>query len=116
MPPVVVDLTLATICFLSQCHPILFGKATPTGEFEMIQRLTADPGYGGDVIQFHETPTLAFSIHRTWNLKPEQKRDARYKSPNIKDRVISSGCINVEPAVYEQLVACCSNSKLTIKR
>lgn len=116
MPHVIVDLSLATICFLSQCFPILYGKETPVGEFEMIQRITADPGYGGDVIQFHETPTLAFSIHRTWNLKPEQKRDQRYNSPNIKDRIISSGCINVQPEVYDALLACCSNSKLTIKR
>ena len=116
MPPVVVDLTLATICFMSQCHPILFGKTTPVGEFQMIQRITADPGYGGDVIQFHETDTLAYSIHRTWNLKPQQNRNARYRSSVIKDRIISSGCINVEPAVYEQLVQCCSNSTLIVKR
>jgi hypothetical protein len=108
---VIVSIALATICFTyngsNECHPVLLGKntGTPMGEFTLIQRYTADPGYGGDVLQFYEDDKEVFAIHRIWLLHSE----------NIQDRYISSGCINVEPEVYEKLVNCCSNDKLLIK-
>lgn len=118
---VIVTLALASICFtfngVEECHPILLGKksATPAGEYTLIQRYTNDPGYGGDVLQFKETSTEVYAIHRLWLLNPSQKRAERIKSPNISDHYISSGCINVEPEVYSKLVNCCSNDKLIIK-
>lgn len=112
---VLVDLSLAVICFLGQCHPILIGPDTPKGEYRLIKRYTEQNGYGGDVLQFHETDTHVFAIHRVWTLIPKQQREQRLKSPNIKDRHITSGCINVDPTVYQQLVDCCSTQKVIIK-
>lgn len=82
----------------------------------MTPRITQSAGYGGDVIQFKETPTEVYAIHRTWTLRPEQHREQRIKSSNPKDRLITKGCINVEPVVYQELMDCCSNDKLLIER
>ena len=118
---VIVTIALATICFTyrgeEECHPILLGKgiSTPVGEYTLRKRITNDVGYGGDVLQFHETPTEVYAIHRVWLLNPAQKRTERLKSPNVKDRFISSGCINVEPEVYEKLIDCCTSERLIIK-
>jgi hypothetical protein len=118
---ILVSIALATICFTSQgqyeCYPVLLGKntPTPTGEFTLIRRYVLDPGYGGDVLQFSETKTTVFAIHRVWLLNPKQHRLERLKSNNVTDRFISNGCINVDPIVYEKLVDCCSNDKLTIE-
>lgn len=118
---VVVSLALATICFTfngaQECHPVLLGKnpPTPKGEFTLIQRYTSDPGYGGDVLQFKETESQVWAIHRIWLLSPAQRRPERMKSKVVADHFISAGCINVEPEVYKQLVDCCSNDQLTIE-
>lgn len=118
---VIVTIALATICFTykgtEECHPVLLGKnsTTPTGQYTLIRRMTKDPGYGGDVLQFHETKNEVYAIHRVWLLSPKQKRLERIKSKDIKYHFISSGCINVEPEVYEKLVECCSNDTLIIK-
>jgi len=118
---VIVSIALATICFTYQdkeeCHPVLLGKKTPTpvGEYIVRKRITTDPGYGGDVLQFHETPTEVYAIHRTWLMNPKQKRAERLKSENVSDRFITNGCINVDPVIYEKLLDCCSNTQLIIK-
>jgi hypothetical protein len=118
---VIVNIALATICFTyngtEECHPVLLGKgtATPMGEFILQKRYTDDKGYGGDVLQFHETKNEVYAIHRVWLLNPEQKRLERLKSSNVKDRYISGGCINVDPAVYQKLLDCCSSGVLIIK-
>lgn len=115
------SIALATICFsfqgVEECHPVLLGKniPTPTGEFDMRKRLTNDPGYGGDVIQFHQNSDMVFAIHRVWMLKPEQKRMDRIKSKNIKDRFISSGCINMLPEAYQRLLECCIDQRLVVR-
>jgi hypothetical protein len=119
---VIINIALATICFTyngtEECHPALLGKhiPTPVGEFTLIRRITADPGYGGDVLQFMETDKYVMAIHRVWTLKPNEKRLERLKSKNVADRFISWGCVNVEPTVYEKLVDCCSNATLIIKK
>ena len=113
---VIINLALATICYLGSCHPVLIGKTTPVGEFSMVQRFTDDAGYGGDVLQFAEDETTVYAIHRTWTLRPEQHREQRLKSSKIADHTITKGCINVEPAVYAELVSCCSHDKLLITR
>lgn len=118
---VLVNIALATICFTyngtEECHPVLLGKnsATPRGEFVLRKRITQDTGYGGDVLQFHEDDKGVYAIHRVWLLKPEQKRRERLKSNRVEDRYISSGCINVDEAVYQKLFDCCSYQQLIIK-
>lgn len=113
---VVVDLALATICFLGQCYPALVGPRTPVGEFALQQRLTDSVGYGGDVLQFHETEKSVMAVHRVWTMKPAERRIERLASPNATHRQsITNGCVNVAPDVYQKLVDCCSSSKILIK-
>ncbi len=112
---ITINLAAATICFLGTCHPALVGKDTPTGEFTLQWRHTQQSGYGGDVLQFHETPTHVFAIHRPWLLRPEQRRLERLNGKPT-DRLITSGCINVSNEVYETLVACCQGQVLQIRR
>ncbi len=111
---VLVHLATAMICFANQCYPVLIGKATPVGEFEMNLRLTETPGYGGDVIQFYEDDTGVLAIHRLWRLNPKQHREERIVNPDPKARIITNGCINLQPEVYEKLKDCCSNDHLSI--
>ena len=113
---VIVSLAAATICFAGSCYPALIGNDTPVGQYELIQRYVETPGYGGDVIEFSEDTKNVYAIHRIWTLKPEQHREMRIKSSNPKDHVITKGCINVEPEVYQKLLDCCSNDVLIIKR
>jgi hypothetical protein len=112
---VIVDLTLAVICFSGTCHPALIGKDTPTGVFQLQQRLTDSLGYGGDVLQFKETTTEVFAIHRVWTLSPKEHRVSRLTSGGPEERVITHGCVNVMPAVYEELVSCCSSDILLVR-
>lgn len=113
---VIVDLALATICFANQCYPALVGKDTPVGQFQMIERLTSQAGYGGDVLQFKETPEAWYAIHRVWTLKPSEHRAERLRSTDVKQRTtITHGCINIDPTVYMLLRDCCSNDTLTVK-
>lgn len=112
---VTVHLATAMICIAEACFPALIGKSTPVGEFQMIQRLTDDPGYSGDVIQFAEDDKQVYAIHRLYLLNPKQHRDQRIKSNKVSDRIITDGCVNVTPDVYDKLVSCCSNDKLIIK-
>lgn len=112
---IVVDLALATICFANSCYPALIGKDTPTGVFSVQQRLTESAGYDGDVLQFKETDTEVFAIHRVWTLKPSERRISRLQSKNPADRRITNGCINVMPEVYNKLLDCCSADQLIIR-
>lgn len=111
---ILVSLSTATICFAHMCYPALIGRDTPVGEYELNLRLTDTPGYGGDVLQFSEDLTGVYSIHRLWTLKPSQHREQRIKSSNPRDRVITNGCINLLPEVYENLRDCCSTEHLVI--
>lgn len=117
---VVVDLALATICLLHgpvpECHPALVGPSTPRGEFSLVQRLTEDRGYGGDVVQFHEDEKAVFAIHRVWTLRPVERREHRLRSGDPKQRAsITNGCVNVSPEVYDRLVGCCLSYRLVIR-
>ena len=113
---IIVDLILATICFgvPQECYPILVGLQTPRGEYSLTQRITEQPGYGGDVIQFHETSTHLYALHRVWNIRPEQRRNQRLLGP-VKGRYITGGCINLSNEVYTQIRSCCMDQKLVIK-
>ena len=116
----VVDLALATICFLHGtdrvCYNALVGSSTPKGEYALTQRLTSDAGYGGDVIQFTEDGKQVYAIHRVWTLKPAQRRVERLASPDASARKnITNGCINVDPVVYQKIIDCCLSSPLIVK-
>lgn len=113
---VLVNLTAATICFLGQCYPALVGKNTPVGEFQLTPRITQKAGYGGDVLQFLEKEYSVYAIHRVYLLNPAQRRAERLKSDDPADRLITNGCINIDPKVYDKLMECCSHSTLTVVR
>jgi hypothetical protein len=119
---IIVSLALATICFtnnnIKECHPVLLGKdnRTPVGEFTLKHLSTTSPGYGGDILQFSEDTRMIYAIHRVWLLLPDQRRLERLHSPTVKDRFVTSGCINVEQEVYKTLIDCCSTERLIIER
>lgn len=113
---VTVFLSKAIICFSGMCYPALLGKDTTPGEYQIQQRHVLSPGYGGDVLQYDETPHIVYAIHRVWTGRPSQRRLERLESddPAVR-RFVTNGCINVHPEVYDALVECCSNSKLKIE-
>ena len=113
---ITVYLTAAILCIGEVCYPALVGKTTPVGEFQLVQLLTDDPGYSGDVVQFAEDDHQIYAIHRIYLLNPSQHRERRLKSTNARDRIITDGCINVDPVVYKKIVECCVAQKLIIKR
>lgn len=110
-------LSKALLCSAAQCWPVLVGPKTPVGgPYELTQRLTADPGYGGDVLQFHEDEYMVYAIHRVWTLRPREKREERLRDPDPKKRnSVTKGCVNVDPLVFNYLVTNFRNSTLVIK-
>lgn len=97
----------AMLCSALQCWPVLVGPKTAqfVGQtLTLSQRVTSDPGYGGDVLQFAEDETTVYAIHRVWVLRPEERRLERLRQPDPRRRSITNGCVNVEPAVYDYLV------------
>lgn len=111
-----VFLSLAVICFGGQCHPALVGKKTQPGVYPMHHVAFSRPGYGGDVLAFREvSPGTWQAIHRVWTLRPAQRRLERLASPDASQRQgITDGCINIAPATYDALVACCLGQPLHI--
>lgn len=98
-----VYLAAALLCFGSTCHPVLVGKDTPLGEYELIERRVADPLYGSSVLQFLETTDTVYAIHRPWLGNPKENRLERLSSLRTKDRVITRGCVNVHEDLYLKL-------------
>jgi len=107
---------MAVICFLGECHPALIGKDTPKGDFPLSYISTTLPGYGGNVLMFNEDTDGIFAIHRVYTLNPAERRIQRLKQADPSKRVITKGCINVMPEVYEKLVDCCANGRVEIRR
>ena len=108
---VTVDIIAAVICFNSLCYPALIGPDTPPGTFKLEQLIVKSPrGYGGDVLVFKETERDIFAVHRTW-----PGREKKYDLEPSRRRLITLGCINVEPHVYEELLKCCVGATLQIK-
>lgn len=99
-------LSKALICFAGQCHPVLTGYTTPVGVYQLAERRTDLPGYGGSVLQFAEDKTSSYAIHRVWlhDKKTDRAAALRLASPTFRSHV-TMGCINVEPAVYDKLVS-----------
>lgn len=102
---VIVDTSKAELCFADdkQCHPVLIGKTTPKGTFDMTLSRTSKPGYGGEVIGFKQEGDFLFALHRVWNLKPAERRNERIASSVVADRIMTNGCINVTDSVYDKL-------------
>jgi hypothetical protein len=94
-----VSLLAATICFGGGCYPILAGRHTPVGEFTLEHKHISQPGYGGDILLFHDDGRGWYAIHRTW-----RGRGHLYAEDPQRRRNVSLGCINVEPAVYQRLL------------
>jgi hypothetical protein len=98
-------LASALLCFDNHCYPVLIGKDTPTGQFALHRRYVQADGYGGDVLQFFETPTEIYAIHRVWLGRPAEHRAERLSLGDASQRrFITGGCINVDPSVYERIV------------
>lgn len=102
---VVVDTANAELCFADsgQCHPVLVGKTTPKGRFDMRIYKTDKRGYGGDIIGFKQEKDFLFALHRVWTLKPSEHRMKRIASDVVSDRIMTNGCINVTDKVYDKL-------------
>ena len=96
-----VYLAKALICIAGECFPALVGASTPIGSFPLIQRVVESEGYGGDVMQFHQEGGDVLAVHRLWLGSPAQRRPQRLASDDPKQRLITNGCINVSPEVYE---------------
>ena len=102
---VIVNTAKAELCFADdgQCHPVLIGKTTPKGKFDMQLMKTSKPGYGGEGIGFKQEKDFLFALHRVWTLKPSERRMQRIASNVVSDRIITNGCINVTDKVYDKL-------------
>jgi len=112
---VVVNVAAALICFANACHPVLVGQETPRGTFELEPYTIQDSRYGGDLLVFKHDQTGVYAIHRVLDV-PGQQRLARLRSPYAKHRImVTTGCVNVDPLVYDELMSCCSRSKVIIK-
>jgi hypothetical protein len=102
---IVVFLASAMLCIGNQCYPALVGRDTPIGKYPLIRRYVQASGYGGDVMQFADTPTGIMAIHRVWLGRPKERRQQRLASGDpTQRRSVTNGCINVMPDVYEALV------------
>ena len=113
---VIVNLATALICFAGNCYPALIGANTPIGEYTIEQRATSSPGYGGDVLMFKEDDKMVYAVHRVITFNASQRRIERLQLElPARARIITDGCINVMPEVYEKLVDCCSTETLLIK-
>ena len=114
-PPVLIDVSTAVICFLSSCYPALVGADTPRGEFTFRHYSTSTPGYGGDILAFHERGDEVFAVHRVLDV-PGQQRATRLLIPHAQYRQeVTGGCVNVSPETYEKLVSCCHGSAVTVR-
>jgi hypothetical protein len=103
---ITVSLSAAVLCIAEACFPALLGAETPTGTFPLQQRIVSSEGYGGDVMQFAETPSAWFAVHRPWLGRPSERRMQRLTAGDASQRRhITGGCINVLPHVYERLKA-----------
>lgn len=86
------------------CKPALTNPSlTPVGEYYGLRAPTSTPGYGGDVIVFHEDETGTYAIHRPYTLNPGEQRMKRLQSDDPLDRRITNGCINIPADFYDQI-------------
>lgn len=118
---ITVSLSKATVCTVSLgCFPALVGNKTPLGEWKIQHSNILAPGYGGDVLAFHQDVNskrdVWKSIHRVYTRNPKQQRIERLYGPVQGRTFITDGCVNVMSDVYDKLVDCCSNGKVVVIR
>ena len=112
---VIVNLAMASICFMGSCYPALVGSNTPVGTFSLARQTTLEPGYGGDLLVYQEGITTLWAIHRVYTINHNEHRLDRLRGNRVDQRrAVTRGCINVLPEVYEKLVDCCSKDVLII--
>ncbi|QVD49320.1 hypothetical protein LUCX_250 [Xanthomonas phage vB_XciM_LucasX] len=103
MEPITVFIGKALLCMGMSCQPVLVGPNTHPGQYQMHVLHTQQPGYGGDVLMYDSDQKHWFAIHRTYTLDKRRNRAKLYHGTSAKQRKVTSGCINVEPWLYEQL-------------
>lgn len=111
---ILVKLAAALLCFQGHCYPALVGRTTPEGIYTLHKVPISRPGYGGDVLAFAQDKSGLFAIHRVYLLNPKQHRQQRLESTDPREHVITNGCINIAPEVYERLKDCCSTDQVQI--
>lgn len=105
-------LSSALICLPGgECHPVLVGRATPTGEYTLRLLATPQPAYRGDVLAFHEDAQGVYAVHRP----PSERRRALLGSGTSSRRGVTDGCVNVADALYEYLRECCDGERVVIR-
>lgn len=114
MDPVTIFIAKALICFANTCHPVLLGPDTRPGTYEMNILHTQQAGYGGDVLMYDSNETMWYAIHRTYDYGAVRDRARLYRDTTPEQRMVTAGCPNVEPHVYEELKANYLNSPLVI--
>ena len=96
-----VNLDKAELCLPSkECFPVLIGKDTPKGVFNLNIYKTNKKGYGGEILGFHKEGNSIYAIHKVWLGNPKEQRDKRINSDNVSDRLITNGCINIGEEGY----------------
>lgn len=111
---VVVRISDATICFNGGCWPALIGSDTHPGQYSLAVLHVVTPGYGPDVLMYNSTDTVWYAIHRTYNYGNVRNRHRLYHGTTPEQRMVTAGCVNVEPHIYDMIRDCCSNAALTI--
>lgn len=112
---IVAHLLSATICVAGQCFPALVGHSTPVGTYQLAHLSTLEPGYGGDVLVFHELPDRVLAIHRLYILGKAKRRVNLLNGPTEGRTQVTNGCINVAPDVYGLLVEHADEPLLILK-
>lgn len=113
MDYVTVFIAKAMICFAQQCHPALVGPDTIPGEYDMSVLYTQQAGYGGDVLVYDQNETEWYAVHRTYDRDRRRDRSLLYDR-EAEYRQVTSGCVNVQPEVYENLRERYRNARLLI--
>ena len=85
------------------------------GQLVSLDSQNVPPG-GGEgrcqesVLEFLRAGEYAFSVHRTW---PGRAR--LYSNASVYRRAVTNGCVNVQPEVYDRLLACCAGQVIRIE-
>jgi hypothetical protein len=106
-----VIITSAMLCFDGACHPVLVGRETPRGEYNLSLFLTKQRVYGGHVLAFAQDRAGVYAVHRP----PSERRRNLLAFPAPMRVNVTDGCINVTDAVYDALVACCDGATIVIR-
>lgn len=112
MISITVHLASALICISGACQPALVGADTPPGQYRLERAITPVAGYGGSVLAFHQDASGTYAIHRPWLGRPAERREERLYGTG--SRVITAGCINVTPELYNWLETYCASCALEV--